>query len=149
VGSPRRLISLGRGMKRRHVATGRKPPGGSRPGAGRPPGARNSLPLGAVGALKALRHRVPDGAPAPLADLAGEALEVVASVLRGEVYDAQAAQVRLKAAAMAREEVCGPIKQRVEHSFEGATDEQLKARYDALIAEGLSAATGPPEGGDQ
>lgn len=91
--------------------TGRN--GGRRPGAGRPKGSTNALPLGAVRAFKALRHRVSDGAEPELADVAGEAFETVVAIMRGEVPDAGQATVRLRAAAMTREEVCGKVADRV------------------------------------
>lgn len=97
-------------------ATKRRGRGGKRPGAGRPAGSKNTLPLGAVSAIKALRHRVPDGTPKDLREVADEALGTVAAIMRGEFYDAQAASTRLRAAAMAREEICGPIAQKVQHA---------------------------------
>ncbi len=100
--------------KRKHRANG-KPKGGTRPGAGRPSGSNNTLPLGAVDALKTLRHRVPEGAPALLADLAGEGLQRIVDVMNERVHFSAAASV-LKAAAMLREEVCGPVAQKLEHS---------------------------------
>lgn len=103
------------GNKRKHVATGRKPPGGRRPGAGRPAGTRNALPLGTVQAVKAMRLRVPDGTPYEAAELADEALGTVVEVMRGNVWY-QAAGPRLKAATVLREEICGPLAQKVEHS---------------------------------
>lgn len=91
-----------------------KPRGGKRPGAGRPRGARNALPAGAVSAIRALRHRVPDGTPAALADVAGEALETVVQVMRGKVK--RGAIARLTAARVAREDICGPVPKEFKHS---------------------------------
>jgi hypothetical protein len=113
------------GPKRKHVATGRKPPGGSRPGAGRPSG-RNVLPYGAVKAIKALRHRVPEGTPDKLADLADRALERVAEVMEGEILDPMLASAVLRASTRIRDEVCGPPKQVVHHEGK-VTLEQLVA----------------------
>ena len=45
--------------RRPHRATGRKAPGGARPGAGRPEGTSNALPIGYVKALKGLRLYAP------------------------------------------------------------------------------------------
>lgn len=120
----------------------KKQRGGRRPGAGRPKGATNALALGEVRAIKALRLRVPESTPEPLASVADEAFDVVVRTMRGEQFDPGMAQVQLRAAAMVREEVCGPVKQRVEHSFEGRTDEELRRRLDEL----LSGAAKPPEG---
>lgn len=88
--------------------------GGHRLGAGRPKGAKNALPQGAVAALRALKHRVPEGTPEELADLAGEALETVADVMRGRFR--RGGTERLNAARAVREEVCGPVKQKLEHT---------------------------------
>lgn len=65
-------------------------------------------------ALKALRFRVPPGTPEPLADLAGEALETVADVMRGKVY--RGGFERLTAARTVREEICGKVADKHEHS---------------------------------
>jgi hypothetical protein len=89
--------------------------GGARPGAGRPAGTPNVLPKGTVEAIRALRHRVPEGASPEVADAAGFALTRVLDVLSGRVRGADAGPV-LKAAAMTREEFCGPMAQRVEAS---------------------------------
>lgn len=129
--------------KRKHRATGKKPPGGARPGAGRPQGSTNALGLGEARAVKALRLRVPESTPAPLADVADEAFGAIVGVMRAEYFDAGMAQARLRAAAMVREEVCGPVKQRVEHSFEGLTDEQLEARFKALTANQMETPQAP------
>ena len=90
------------------------PRGGRRAGAGRPKGSQDKLPRGAVAAIKALRHRVPEGTPEPLADVADEAFATVVEVMRGEVLEG--ARERLSAAAAVREEVCGPIPKKTEVS---------------------------------
>ena len=90
------------------------PRGGKRPGAGRPAGVAEVLPRGAVKAIRAMRHRVPDGTPRQLADVADEALATVVDVMRGRVVDG--ARERLSAAALLREEVCGPVPKRHEVS---------------------------------
>jgi hypothetical protein len=100
--------------KRKHRATGRKPPGGARPGAGRPPGSRNTLPLGAVSAIRALKLRVPKDAPEEHAELAGEALETVVDVMRGREKSAGLAFARLSAARAVREEICGKVTDKLE-----------------------------------
>lgn len=89
-----------------------KPRGGKRPGAGRPRGSRNALPAGAVGALRALRFRVPKDIAPELADAAGEALETVVKVMRGKVK--RGAIASLTAARVLREEICGPIPKQVQ-----------------------------------
>ena len=87
--------------------------GGKRAGAGRPAGAYNSLPYGAVRALKAAALRVPAGASAEVAEVAGYALERMVDVLAGKVSAAKAGTV-LKAATSVREELCGPIEKRLQ-----------------------------------
>lgn len=57
---------------------------------------------------------MPPGTPEPLAELAASGLEYVRKVLAGEVLPDPTA---LKAAKMARDEVCGPIAQKVEASL--------------------------------
>lgn len=88
------------------------PRGGLRPGAGRPIGAKNTLPQATVAAIKALKHRVPDGTAEPLAELAGDALIAVANVMRNGARPGAFAQ--LQAAAALREEICGPVPKRSE-----------------------------------
>jgi hypothetical protein len=99
--------------KRKHVRTGQKPPGGAREGAGRKEGG-NPLEYGEVRALKSIRHRVPEGTPKELALVADQALGQIVSVMRGEVpsFMGHAAAV-LKASSMVREEVCGPLAQKL------------------------------------
>lgn len=119
-------------MPRNYVPNG-KPNGGKRPGAGRKPGSRNTLPLGAVAAVRSAGLRVPDSATEAQRQLADRALVRVADVLEEGVSSFQAGHV-LKAATILREEVCGPAKQKVEHSFSDMTDEQLEAKYQAAKA---------------
>lgn len=99
--------------KRKHRATGGKPPGGARAGAGRPVGATNALEMGAVNAIQTFRHRVPESASREAAAVADEAMGAIIQVMRGEVMFG--ATDRLRAATMVRQEVCGPIAQKVEH----------------------------------
>lgn len=101
--------------KRRHRATGKKPPGGARPGAGRPLGVKNVLELGEAQAIKALRWKVPESTPAPIADAAGEAFFRIVEVMRGDSYVADPANT-LRAAFRVRDEACGQPTQRVEHT---------------------------------
>jgi hypothetical protein len=86
--------------------------GGKREGAGRPPGSRNTLPTGTVRALKAQRLRVPADASPEAAEVAGRALERLVDVLEGRVRSHKALAT-LKAVAMVREEVCGPIEKKL------------------------------------
>jgi hypothetical protein len=65
-----------------------------------------------VGAIKALRHRIPVGTPEDLAEVADEAFSTVVDVMRGKVGHEVTA--RLNASRYVREEICGPIAQRVE-----------------------------------
>lgn len=99
--------------RRPHRATGRKPPGGARPGAGRPEGTSNALPYGTVQAIKALNLRVPEGASDAAKALANRALERVVDVLE-EAVDYRQSGAVLKAATMVREEICGPMAQKHE-----------------------------------
>lgn len=100
--------------------------GGKRAGSGRPKGSNNALPQGAVTAIKALKHRVPEGTAEPLADLAGEALVTVANVMRDGARPGAFAQ--LQAAAAIREEICGPMPKRTEIS--GPKGEALSITID-------------------
>lgn len=88
--------------------------GGKRPGAGRPKGATNALPAGAVAAIKAARLRVPADATPEAAQLAGRALERIIDVMEDRCGMGSFAV--LGAARALREEVCGPLKQKVEHT---------------------------------
>lgn len=88
------------------------PSGGKRQGAGRPKGATGALPLGAVAAIKALKHRIPEGTPTELADYAGEAFAAVIEVMRKP--DVRGAFAKLQAAASLREEICGPVPKKHE-----------------------------------
>jgi len=102
--------------QRRSDADTNKPP----TSPGRPKGARNTLPKGAVAAIRSLRHRVPDTVPQALKDVADEALVVVADILLDkDMKSPKGAQVRLSAARMFRDEVCGPIPKAVDHQHEG------------------------------
>lgn len=87
--------------------------GGKREGAGRTPGAKDVLPRGAVAAIQAMKHRVPEGTPEALADLADEALNAAVEVMRGD-WVVKGASAKLAAAALVREEVCGPIAKKHE-----------------------------------
>lgn len=120
-------------MKRKHVATGEKPPGGKREGAGRKPGSKNLLALGEVKAVKAAGLRVPDSASKDQRELADESLDTITRIMRGRVHW-QMAGPMLKASTHLREEICGAIKQRVEHTLDNQSDEQLQARLNALMA---------------
>lgn len=91
------------------------PRGGKREGAGRPPGAKNALPQGCVAAIKAANLRVPDKAPQAHRDLANRALERIADVMEDKVSSLTAFAV-LTAARTLREEVCGPVPKKLEHS---------------------------------
>ena len=135
-------------MTRKHRATGKKPPGGARPGAGRPPGTKNTLPLGAVAALKAAGLRVPPAASEAEKALADRALQRIADVLEEKVWHTSAGHV-LKAAQTIREEVCGPVKQRVEHSFSDMSDEQFEAEKARLQAKWAVSGTPPPTSGSE
>lgn len=120
--------------KRKHVATGRKAPGGSRPGAGRKPGSTNVLEYGEVKAVKVAGLRVPVGAPQEVKALADRAQQRIIDAMECKVHYLDGNTV-LKAATRLREEICGPLTQKVQVSgLESLTDEQLKARLEALRA---------------
>ena len=108
--------------RRPHRATGNKPPGGKREGAGRPEGTTNALRYGEVRALRGLRYRVPEGTPEAFGDVADIAFERIVDVMMERVDPKQGAQV-LKSATHIREEICGPVAQRLEHT--GANGESL------------------------
>lgn len=86
--------------------------GGKRVGAGRPAGSRNTLPLGAVRALKAAR-RLPEESDAELEDFTGRALAAVDEVLRDKVPP-QRVFGRLRAAGMVLDTLCAPVAQKVD-----------------------------------
>lgn len=108
--------------KRKHRATG-KAKGGARQGAGRPEGSFNALNLGEVGAVKAAGLRVPATASPQERDLADECLDTITRVMRGQVSYLEA-PVRLKASAVLREEICGPVAQK--HELTGKDGERLR-----------------------
>lgn len=115
--------------------------GGKRSGAGRKPGSKNTLGYGQVKALLAVGMRVPEGASDQQKAIADRAQERILHVMEGLV-NFKLAQPVLKAATHIREEICGPVRQRVEHSFGEMTDEQLEARYSALVAAGTATISG-------
>lgn len=90
----------------------RGPNGGKRAGAGRPPGAKNTLGYGQVAALKACRLRIPDDASPEADELAGRALQRIIDVMEEKVSPLVAGHV-LKASTHLREEVCGSTTQKV------------------------------------
>jgi hypothetical protein len=108
--------------------------GGRRAGAGRPSGVREALPRGTVKAVQALRVRVPEGVPDELAEIADEAFNKMVAIVRGSGHRYQG--IQLNAARAVREEICGPVATKVEHSgrvaLESLTDEQLEAKLRAL-----------------
>lgn len=130
--------------KRKHVSTG-KPRGGKRPSAGRPAGSGNALEYGEVRALGAAKLRVPEAAEVGVKRLADRALERIVDVMEERVWERQGRNV-LAAATRIREEACGPLAQKVEHSgklqLESLTDEQLEAKYRAIQEKNAAEASG-------
>lgn len=61
-----------------------------------------------------MRWRVPESAPLPAAETAGEAFAALVEVMRKPFV--RGSREKLAAAKAIREEVCGPVKQQVEHS---------------------------------
>lgn len=100
--------------KRKHVATG-APRGGRRLGAGRRQGAPNSLAYGEVKAICVANLRVPEGAAPEAAALADRAQQRLIDVMEEGVGAFQASHV-LKAATRIREEICGPLAQKLDVS---------------------------------
>lgn len=96
----------------------RKKHGGRRSGAGRKPGSKNTLPQGYVATLKASGLRVPPNATEAERELADVALSRMVDVMMEQVHHKGAYSV-LSAARAVREEVCGPVAQKHEHSGEG------------------------------
>lgn len=115
---------------RKHRATG-EARGGVREGAGRKEGTKNTLGYGEVKATKAAKLRVPEALDEDSKRLAAHALQRIVDVMDGDVHAFDAGHV-LKAATHVRLETCGPVTQKVEHSFSDMTDEQLETRYRAL-----------------
>jgi hypothetical protein len=104
--------------KRKHVATGNKPPGGSRVGAGRPPGSRAVLPhrsVAAINALNVAKRRLGDVEDSEALNTLENVYSRVADVLNERVHFSSAPSV-LKAATIVADAVAGPQKQAVEHS---------------------------------
>lgn len=93
----------------------KKGSGGKRDGAGRPEGSNNTLRYGEVKAIRAANLRLPEGADEESHELAGRALQRIADVMECRVSHLHAGNV-LKAATRLREEVCGPVAQKLEHS---------------------------------
>lgn len=102
-------------MSRKHRTTGKRPPGGPRAGAGRPKGIKDGLEHGEVKALRVSRLRVPAGASPEAAELADASLQRLVDVMLERVDPFMAGHV-LKSAIRLREEVCGPIAQKHEHT---------------------------------
>lgn len=120
-------------MARKYHSNG-NPNGGKRDGAGRKAGTKNALALGEVAATKAAGLRVPESATPAQRALADRALQRIAAVMEERVGGFASTAV-LKAATHIREEICGAVKQKIEHSgFDTLTDEQLEARFRAAQA---------------
>jgi hypothetical protein len=89
--------------------------GGRRPNAGRKLGSTNALALGEVKAIKSINLRVPENAKPEAKLLANWALGRIIDATAGQVHPAMG-HVVLSGATKLREEVCGPVHQRIEHS---------------------------------
>lgn len=100
--------------------------GGKRSGAGRPKGSKNTLNYGEVAAIAAAKLRPPPSeAPPEVHQLAARALERITDVMEEKVWERQGRNV-LAAATRIREEACGPLTQKVEHSADSSFAELLK-----------------------
>ena len=82
-------------------------------GPGRAEGQSNALPMGAVAAIRSMRHRIPDDIPTKLAKDADDAYSTIVKVMHGKIKDG--VKYRLAAARVVREEICGPIPKTHEH----------------------------------
>lgn len=89
--------------------------GGKRPGAGRPQGSTNTLEYGEVAAVAAAKLRVPEEADPAVQFIAGRALVRMLEVMEAKVWEKQARNV-LAAATRVREEACGPLAQKLQHT---------------------------------
>jgi hypothetical protein len=69
-------------------------------------------------AVQAMHWRVRPEAPDELKDVADEALNVMVRAMRLEIHRDDRGDA-LKAATLLREEVCGPVTQRLEHTGPG------------------------------
>lgn len=132
--------------ERKHRGTG-SPRGGSREGSGRKSGTKNALGYGQVKAIKAAGLRVPEDATKEQRELADECLGTMTEVMRGKIGFKQAPH-RLKASTAIREEICGAVKQKLEHSgLDTLTDEQIQMRLATLLSK--AATELPREAGQQ
>jgi hypothetical protein len=110
------------------------PRGGRRPGAGRPKGSGNALPLGTVTVLNTARiaerrlEARKDATPEDKA-IVERVYERVAAVLEGKVHHSVAPSV-LKAGAMVADAVAGPMAQKLE-----IKDERAHARLAFSVAD--------------
>lgn len=102
----------------------RGPNGGPRPGAGRPKGSKNDLRLGEIRAVKAMRFRVPADVSEPVGKVADRAFQRLVDVMEARVYHKHA-NTTLQAATRLREEICGPVKQKIEHSGDAEAPLQI------------------------
>lgn len=139
--TPGILNLSGECLARKYVPNG-KPAGGKRTGAGRPKDSKNVLGQGETKAIKAAGLRVPESANKAERALADRAQQRIIDVMEEQVGGFSATPV-LKAAIHLREEICGAVKQKMEHSFDGVSDEQLEARFRAITE------TRPPGGAGQ
>jgi hypothetical protein len=89
--------------------------GGRRPGAGRPRGSKDVLPRGSVAAIKVANLRVPADATPEQAALADVCQQRIIDVMMEDVGSVAAFSV-LTAAKTLREEVCGKVAEKHEHS---------------------------------
>lgn len=72
------------------------------------------LPRGAVGLIKALRHRIPEGTPPEVAEVGDRALQTLIDVMDGK--GGRYANQRLLAAKAVRDEIAGPQVLKVQHT---------------------------------
>lgn len=114
--------------KRKHRKTG-LPRGG---GPGRRKGFSNALTYGAVAAIESMRWRVPDSASEEAKAVADRAMARIIHVMEAKVWEKQARAV-LGAATYLREEICGPIPKKLELGLGELTDEQVEARWQAIL----------------
>ena len=109
----------------------KSPKGGARPGAGRPEGTNNVLPIGAVAAIKAGNLRVPDTATPAERELAALALGRTVDVMMERVSSFSMHGV-LTASRLIREEICGKVAEKHEVDVRVSLEELI---YEAVPKE--------------
>jgi hypothetical protein len=135
--------------KRKHVKTGRKAPGGRRPGAGRPFGALDRVPRPTHGQIATITRHIPADATPAERQAAIYGLQRLVEL----ASDDDNPTVAIKAAIRLRDEICGVLTQRHEVTGAGGgaiTVEVVRLAEPATLsieerAQRALAALSPPE----